>query len=289
MPGPLAALRSQVGHSRGGHPMSFLGHDGLKGPWYYYPYIFAMKTHLTLALLALLGLLTAKAWRNPVALAAILLVLLSCTMKISGGPRYFLVLYMLAAMLAGLAVERALAWPWSNRSVNQDRLFKALAVGVVASASLLLTLRSWPELFTHTSPLWGGDAEGYRYADANYDWGQGLYEAFRAADRGGLQLKSVVYLSNGDPFYGIPPERGVVNLDRLDRVLPTLRGHQVAVAAGLVYSFGRQDPEFGPLYRAFNRLPPVRRLTDTFFLFDLQDDPTFESFDRIVQAERKSR
>lgn len=279
VPGNLAALRSQIAHSRGGHPMSFLGVPGLRGPWYYYPYIFAMKTHLVIGLLGLLGFFIGKAWRSPVILGAILLVLLSCTMKISGGPRYFLILYLLVAVLAGLTVSQLASW-------RGARWIKASVLALALIATLLLTARSWPQFLTHTNPFWGGDSQGYLYADADYDWGQGLYEAFRVVEQ--RQITNVVYIHSGDPYFAIPEGHRMVQCDTLPQVLRDIQGHQVAIAESLLYSHPQQDPEFGPFYQALKKLAPPMRLTDTYFLCDLQEETQYQKLIALLGFQKLS-
>ncbi len=66
--------------------MTFLGRSGLHGPWFYYPYVFAMKSHLVLLAGVAAGLLVPAARRSATALAAVLLlVALSCAIGIRGG------------------------------------------------------------------------------------------------------------------------------------------------------------------------------------------------------------
>ncbi|MDR3635556.1 MAG: glycosyltransferase family 39 protein [Isosphaeraceae bacterium] len=278
VPAPLAVIRSQAGHSRWGHPMTFLGRTGLRGPWYYYPTIFLMKSHIVL-LTALAGLLTAAGRRSPAALGAALLLGLSCLVGIKGGPRYFLVLYALLAILGGAGIAAML-----HCLAPRMRFVAAAALIVLA---LVPTWRSLPDLLTHTNLPWGGDDEGYRYADANYDWGQGLDEAAAAAHRIGLH--PIVYLHTGDPSFGVPPDREVLSGSDPEVALDRMRGRFAAVSVHRLYHSGAEASPLEPLTRSLAALGPDGRLCRTYFFFDLRAPSRHTELSRLVEHASTSR
>jgi hypothetical protein len=275
VPAPLAVLRSQAGHSRWGHAMTFLGRSGLHGPWYYYPYVFLMKTHLLLLAAAGVGILVPSARRSPVAWGALLLVLLSCTMGIKGGPRYFLVLYALLAVLGGVGVAAI-----SGRLKRTGALLATSALGFTA---LSMTCGSLPDLLTHTNPPWGGDEGGYRYADANYDWGQGLDLA--AASARGLGLRPVVYLHTGDPYFGVPDGQEVLDCRDPGLALERMRGRIAAVSVYRLFHSGAESSPLTPLTRSLVALGADGRLCRTFFYFDLRNPSRFAQLARLLEHE----
>jgi hypothetical protein len=292
IPAPLGVLRYQAVTSMTGFPVTFLGRTRMRGPWYYYPYIFAMTTHLVLLLAAIGSLALGRVRRSPVTLSALLLLGLSCTLKLHGGPRYFLLLYSLLVVLGGAGLDAALRLvrpPWAR-----------LVLGTtVAFASLGLTVSSVPELMTHTSPLWGGDRQGYLYASTNYDMGQGLYLAFDAADRAGL--RPISFIHTGDPYYGVPRGRDVIphsrlraavgessDTDAIPQMLSQMHGRFVAVSVLLLYHFPSVYSPDAPLYSALAALRPDGRLTNTFFYFDLRSDERFAALQRLVEQKRRS-
>jgi 4-amino-4-deoxy-L-arabinose transferase-like glycosyltransferase len=279
VPAPISVLRHQMAHSRGGHPMIFRGIAGSSGPFYYYPYIFTMKTNIILIILFLLSLFRKSVWRSPVLLAAIHILGLSCTSKIHAGPRYYLTLYALMASLGGVGMDRLLGLVIGWRS-------KVALVTVLAAMTLALTVRSSPELLTHTSPLWGGDAEGYRYADANYDWGQGLFQAFAAADRMGL--KSVAFDHFGYPCYGVPPHRTMIRGKDPWSKAEQMEGRIVVVSVHWLYHSEAEAPEMVPLYRSLREIGYDGRLTDTTFYFDFRDLGRFSRFIKVLERNSPS-
>ncbi len=280
VPAPLSVLRSQTAHSRGGHAMMFRGRVGMFGPWYYYPYVFAIKTHAVVFVMGLLALAIPSVRRSPLPLAIALIVFLSCQSKVHMGPRYFATLLALLAVLSGALTATILG-------ALRSRSAKTLFVVFLVASSMALTLRSSPDPLTHTNPWWGGDSEGYRYVDANYDWGQGLYLAFRAADR--LGLDPVCFIPTNSPDFGVPAERRVIRREPmpiLKQMLDPMRGRFVVVPTALLFGPLVQN-EAVPLYRAFRALKPTGRLTDTSFYYDLRAPETFAAFERRIQEEDK--
>jgi hypothetical protein len=136
-------------------------------------------------------------------------------------------------------------------------------------------------LYTHTSPIWGGDSQGYRYADANYDWGQGLFEAFRDADRAGL--KPVAFLHFGDPHYGVPSDREILTGGTPQAVAERMRGKYVVVGVHRLYHCEAESPEFVPLHRALQETSADGRLNDTYFFFDFRSEERYARFLEILR------
>jgi hypothetical protein len=257
--------------------MTFRGVSGMFGPWYYYLYIFAMKTNLAMLALAALSLVRKDVWKSSVFLGLLLLIVLSIRSKIHGGPRYYLMVYVFAFSMCGAAVA------WLLSRARGVRIARAMAVALEAAA-LWLTARSMPELLTHTSPLWGGDSEGYRYADANYDWGQGLNRAFEAADE--LGLKPVVFLHTGDPYYGVPGDRVMIQIRDPVTDVEQMRGRYVVVGVHILYHSEISNPELATISRALLSVAPAVRLTVTSFYFDLRSP---EQYARFLEAWERAR
>ncbi len=254
VPVTVSTSLRQAGHSMGGHPSWFLGKPLQKGPFWYYPYILLMKTHLVILAFAAVGLCRRASWSTPLGLTAVLLILFTCTVKISFGPRYFLSLLALFCVLGGVGLSALM------RSASLPRPLRATVCGCAAVASLGLTLNSWPEFFTHTSPLWGGDDRGYLYADANYDWGQGLFQAFRGADR--IGLKPVCYFPTCDPYFAVPTDRDVDSFNDEQEMLRRMRGHYAAVSIAQLY----HQPSNTPLLSALREPAQADRETEPHVL-----------------------
>lgn len=186
-------------------PAFLNGEWSATGWWYYFPYLFLIKTPtglLALLLLALLGALggrssgrappsgsvpgawagfydTAPLW---VLLCVYSAVLLTSTINI--GLRHMLPVYPPLFVLAGGAAW-ALAsarWRW--------------AAGAALAASAIGCLSSWPDYLSYFNLPSGGARSGYRkVVDSSLDWGQDLpaLKAWLAGE--GLDRPGPVYLS----------------------------------------------------------------------------------------------
>jgi hypothetical protein len=288
VPAPLSVFRYQMSHSSSGHGMMFRGRVAMFGPWYYYPYVFTLKTHLVMLAMGFLGLMRRDVWKSPFPLAAALLVAMSCSTKLHGGPRYFLILYALWALLAG-------AGSWGVLDLLRQGLSRNMVAAGFATASLALTLLSAPDYLTHTSLLWGGDWESYRFADANFDWGQGTFSALSAADKKGLC--PVAFFLSSSPSFGCPRDHEIITgryfeytdelpprLQLVEETLGQMRGRFVAVP--LRYLYGPLPHEaVVPIFRALRATPPAGRLTKLYVYYDLRSPEQFAALEGAVRRE----
>jgi hypothetical protein len=287
VPAPLSVLRAQVAHSRTGHEgMMFRGRVAKYGPIYYYLYIFALKTHLLFFVLGFVALASRDVRRSPLPVAALLFVVLSCTTRLHQGPRYFLTLYAMWAAMAG-------AGTWVVLDLFREGLARSLAAAAVATASLALTLGSAPDFLTHTSPLWGGDWEGYRFADANFDLAQGAFLAYSAADEKGLD--PVAYLVGS--YFGSAPDRDIIGdrffeftdelpprLQNVEDTLARMRGRFVVVPLKSLYSYLPHHAQV-PIYRALRAIPPTGRLTKLYVYYDFRSPEQLATLEELVRRE----
>jgi hypothetical protein len=287
VPAPLSVLRGQVARNRSGaEGMMFRGRVARSGPWYYYPYVFALKTHLFMLALGFVALARGDVRRSPLPYAALFLVALSCASGNAQGPRYFVTLYALWAAMAG-------AGTWVVLDLVRQALARNAATVVLAIGSLSLTLGSMPDFNTHTSPLWGGDWEGYRFADANFDWEQRALMAYAAVDKKGLdpvvylycsefgvvRRRDIIFDAPLKPTDGLPPR-----LQYIDETVNRMRGRFVVVSLRSLYSYQSHHRPV-PILRAFRALPPAGRLTKLYVYYDLRSPEHFGTFAQLVRLE----
>ena len=141
----------------------------------------------------------------------------------------------------------------------------------------------------------GGDWEGYRFADANFDWGQGALSAFAAADEKGLS--PVAYFSTGTVFMGIPRDRAMLNpppftradapstrVPSFDAMLARMQGRFVAVPLRFLHGPIDSDKPV-PIFRALRATPPAGRLTKLYVYYDLRDPERFAALEQWVHRE----
>jgi 4-amino-4-deoxy-L-arabinose transferase-like glycosyltransferase len=157
----------QWAHAKTGHAAFFAGQWRMKGWWYYFPALLALKSPLPLLALAGLGAGLAFTRLRRLEFARLApwvaaLTYLGCSLAgtIDIGVRYMLP--FVALVTVGIAAQLATAG-------------RALRVaGVVLTAWLaVVAVRAHPHFIEYFNECAGGPARGWRWAvDSNYDWGQ---------------------------------------------------------------------------------------------------------------------
>ena len=193
------------------------GQIGTEGWWYYFPYVFAVKTPLPLLMLGLVG---AVGWvgmarsAQPKARGAaeellwpglIFLVVYGAASLFSSlniGHRHLLPVYPFLFVLAAGSV-----WLLRQPARRPARLLVGLLLALQAASSL----RAYPHYLSHFNLLAGGPARGWRHlSDSNVDWGQDLIHLRRYLEAhpqllpAGERLK-LAYFGTADPEYYLGP------------------------------------------------------------------------------------
>lgn len=162
----LAGLREMFSRvDRGGSTFA-LGFHSVRGVWWYFPLVLAVKTPLAALALAACGLAALRgAPRRDLAwllLPPALYFAAAMKANLQLGARHILPVMPFLAVLAGLG----LAWAARRRAA------------LLALAPLLLLwgaglARAWPHYLAYFNEAAGGPAGGYRVlVDSNLDWGQ---------------------------------------------------------------------------------------------------------------------
>lgn len=192
-------------------PAYLLGEVRTGGWWYYFPFVFFLKTSaafhglLLVALMALLerwrktgaGFARALAWRGRAPLLAILVFgLFLVRADLNGGFRYALpVLPLLTVTMAiGLAHMLSRPSPAMRSAVVSLLVLQALSV-----------LSFHPSYLAYSSVWAGGRNEAWRsVADSNIDWGQGLLELRAFMEEEDVSTVRLSYFGSAIPAaYGI--------------------------------------------------------------------------------------
>ncbi len=156
------------------HPMFLLGKVHSTGVWFYFPVALAIKSSLTLLVLAMIApVMFSKGLRQYrrellfLLVPAVVILLASRTSHLDIGVRHVLPMYPFAAVLAG-------ASGWT--------LAKGSRGGQYAVAALLLfqaisSVHAFPDYLPYANEAFGGSGRSYRLlSDSNVDWGQELKE-----------------------------------------------------------------------------------------------------------------
>jgi hypothetical protein len=196
-------IQFAASHNRSGHISYLLGDLSQTGFWCFYPVALAVKTPLGLLLLAVWGVWFW--WRErrserglwvPAALGAGVLIV-GMISNINIGTRHVLPVYVVVAIFAAFACERALrsssAWmKWSAMAL--------LAWGITAPAI------EHPDYLSYFNELAGGQPERI-LVDSDLDWGQDMKRLAARLHEVGAQSVSFqpFIVAHLERVHGFPP------------------------------------------------------------------------------------
>jgi hypothetical protein len=235
----------------------FLGRAYLDGGswWYYYLVELALRVPLPLLAGVLMSLaIVARGGQHRLRTAffvvppVVVLLIFSLASYRQLGLRYILPVWPFMILGLGFLVERV------RRHWGRTR-YRGTAV-VLAGWYLASSLLVYPHYLTYFNELAGGSANGWRLADANYDWCQDLPLLGRWQEEHGWPS---LYLLSFGPT---PPDQyGVVAQPWGSRPLPEY------LAIGATMRLLLADD---PLVQAITAgREPVARLGNTIFIFDI--------------------
>jgi hypothetical protein len=176
-PAFFRGLSAFLTHGSGGHPAFLLGEVRLRGWWYYYLVVLAVKTPLPILALAVVGGVDVfrarerEGWTAVVPIAGVAGVLIpSLLSHVDLGVRIVLAVYPFLALLA--ARGAIVAW---RESGARTQVFARRAVTVaLVAGTIAIPLRAWPDYIAYFNPVAGAHPERV-LVDSNLDWGQDLY------------------------------------------------------------------------------------------------------------------
>jgi hypothetical protein len=223
----LWGLSKVADHNRGGHASFLLGMRSDKGWWYYFPFVFAVKSTLA-ALIATLGLIAAALmtlWRRSVpsfVWCALLIpptiyFLISMTSAINIGMRHILPVYPFLYLAVAVLLTQAGIRSYARTAML---LLAALEIGECAWIA--------PNYLAFFNALSGGPGNGPRYlVDSNIDWGQDVKKLKTWLAAHGTDTARIWYFGNAPmDYYGIRAEAFPDPLD--EKGWNAIRGYAVA-------------------------------------------------------------
>jgi hypothetical protein len=185
-------------HGSGGHPAFLLGEVRLRGWWYYYLVVLAVKTPLPLLALAIAGAAyairarRAEGWPALVPIAGVVAVLVPALLsRVDLGVRIVLAVYPFLALLAARAVVTA----WRAPGARAQVLARRGAVAALVATTLVTPVRTWPDYLAYFNPVAGGHPERV-LVDSNLDWGQDLYRLADTVRARGIDSIRVHYFGS---------------------------------------------------------------------------------------------
>jgi 4-amino-4-deoxy-L-arabinose transferase-like glycosyltransferase len=185
-------------HGSGGHPAFLLGEVRLRGWWYYYLVVLAVKTPLPLLALAVVGGAQAirarrtEGWTAVVPILGVVAVLIPALVSsVDLGVRIVLAVYPFLAILAARGAIAA----WQARGARAQILARRGAVMVLVAGMLVTPLRTWPDYLAYFNVAAGRHPERI-LVDSNLDWGQDLYRLADTVRARGIDSLRVHYFGS---------------------------------------------------------------------------------------------
>jgi hypothetical protein len=247
-------IRDVMRHNAEGQPDYLLGARSLKGFWYFYAVVLAVKTPLSF-LVVLAGAAVAisrRRWQAGMPAAfvgGILLVALFSSINI--GVRHILPVYMGLAVIAGEASVHMMERHWTQ-------IVLAVLLVWFAASSLM----SHPDYLPYFNELAGGAPEKI-LADSDLDWGQD-------AKRLGMRLREVgarevtflpLILADFENGLGFPPIRP------MNPAAPSPGWNAISITWWKTrrFGWGEEHPEI-PVWP--DRVPPGERIGKGIMLWN---------------------
>jgi hypothetical protein len=197
-PALLRGLSAFFAHGSGGHPAFLLGEVRLRGWWYYYLVVLAVKTPLPLLALSIAGGVyaararRAEGWTALVPIAGTAAVLLPALLsRVDLGVRIVLAVYPFLALLAARAVVTA----WGASGSRVHVLARRGALAALVAGTLVTPMRAWPDYLAYFNPVAGRRPERV-LVDSNLDWGQDLYRLADTVRARGIDSIRVHYFGS---------------------------------------------------------------------------------------------
>ncbi|HYW42493.1 MAG TPA: glycosyltransferase family 39 protein [Bryobacteraceae bacterium] len=257
LPLPLADLARGFAavyfHQERGHESYLLGRFSLKGWWYFFPIVAAIKTPIAFSLLAIAGVaivcrrMRRSPWQHSLTAlfpAAILLMCLSA--RINLGVRYILPIYPFLALMGGHAVSVAFQ--------SKRRAYAAAAV-LLAGSTVAVSWMAHPDYLAYFNPMAGSKPERI-LCDSDLDWGQDLNRLSQRLKSLGVEQLTIGYFgtallnaSDLPPHHVLAPDEKATGY--------------VAISARYLYLDYARDGS----YEWLRRHEPLERIGRSIYLY----------------------
>lgn len=182
-------------------PPSYLrGHIRRGGWWYFFIFAAAIKTPIAFLVLAVIGtvaILVAlkrdRDWRTIVPLVSILAMLVvTMPAKINYGVRHILVIYPLAAVVAGAGG----IWLWKYEA-GRWRVGRVALLGLLAW-QIISTARAHPDYLSYFNEIARGKEADYLLWGCDLDCGQDTYRLAQAFKQRGIEQATTCLFTSAD-------------------------------------------------------------------------------------------
>jgi hypothetical protein len=162
-------IHSAFSHNEEGHRAYLLGQMSLKGWWYYFPVVLAVKTPIAFLLLLALGVWVGwrrraeSAYRLPLAFSLGILIP-GMTSHVNIGVRHILPIYLGFSILAASGLVLLKEW-------ERTRKWAGIAAALLVVWMAASGARSHPDYLAYFNELVSSEPENV-LVDSDFDWGQ---------------------------------------------------------------------------------------------------------------------
>lgn len=254
-------FREIAEHNRRGHQNFLLGEFSMKGHWYFFPVVIAVKTPPAFLVLLGLGLWlilsrwkTAN-WPNRIVVLSPAAALLACALSdINIGIRHCLAVFPFFALIAAHAL---IEWGEGKSWQLPARLLRGgLAAGVLASCFL-----AYPDFLAYFN-FAAGDKPEKIVVDSDLDWGQDLARLSTRLAEKKIDFLHLAYFGSARPA-----KHGLPRFEAADPLRPTTGW--VAISAELLYMIHAKDGSYDWLWKH----QPKERIGKSIFLYYIEPAP----------------
>ena len=267
------ALWHQIRHNFRGHGTFLLGEWHTRATPVYFPLALSMKVPLPALVLLLTALVVhPRRLLIPIGGVAFLLFAFTPNCRVQIGIRFVFTLMTLAYITTAAAIARG----WAEQIAGgSSRVVPRWLVAALVAALAVTAAWVWPHGLSYFNQAWGGPAAGaHLLHDSNYDWGQGLPElrAWNDAHNGGEPLS--VWYYGADPAISRPPfvftSLSFEPVTAPDDVKTLCRTKYLAVSVNILSSNPAPTPMHGVRLEWVRGLTPAARTTH-FLIYQLRD------------------
>ena len=201
----VLGVKMQKKRNDEGHMAYLLGNYSLKGWWYYFPIVFAIKTPFPFMFLVIVGFVTLgrfallnKDWRLLVPiLCAVTIMLVVIPAKINIGSRYILPIFPFLALIAGYGA--VFLWRLKTRTIATR-----CAVIILLGWHVVSTTLAHPDYLAYFNEIASNSPERF-VVDSDLDWGQDLYRLSVELKKRDIDELALAYFGSEDPkYFGLP-------------------------------------------------------------------------------------
>jgi hypothetical protein len=173
--------------------------------WYYYPFVFLLKTPLAMVFLFLLGLAVGlrrfRQWRSTYVLISLAIMALYIeSSRIQLGGRHIMSIYPLVLLMVGIGGAELVR-------AGKGKGYRALLLGALMAFAAVSVVSFYPSFLSYSNELVIHKDQASRWLiDSDLDIGQDLKRLAEYVKENNITGLTIDYVGGGEPLYYLPPD-----------------------------------------------------------------------------------